>query len=97
MVSWNGLDDPENPKNWTMKRKWAAVLIVSSFTFISPVSSSMVAPGLVDMDRDLGVHDQVTSQMILSIFILAYAVGPLFLGPLSEVRDLTGSCSCITF
>lgn len=85
MVSWEGPDDPENPKNWPNKRKWAAVLVVSSFTFISPVSSSMVAPALPDMDRDLGIHNEVLSQMILSIFILAYAIGPLILGPLSEV------------
>lgn len=31
MVSWTGSDDPENPKNWTMRRKWMAVLVVSSF------------------------------------------------------------------
>lgn len=79
------LDGPEDPKNWSNKRKWAAVLVVSSFTFISPVSSSMVAPALPDMDRDLGITNSVTSQMLLSIFILAYAIGPLFLGPLSEV------------
>ncbi|KAK3631718.1 hypothetical protein LTR56_016674 [Elasticomyces elasticus] len=85
MISWQGESDPENPKNWQTRRKWAAVLVVSSFTFISPVSSSMVAPALPAMDVDLGITNQVTSQMLLSIFILAYAVGPLFLGPLSEV------------
>ncbi|KAK0281963.1 hypothetical protein LTR35_007060 [Friedmanniomyces endolithicus] len=37
------------------------------------------------MDADLGITEQVTSQMLLSIFILAYAIGPLVLGPLSEV------------
>ncbi|KAK0941979.1 hypothetical protein LTR29_006397 [Friedmanniomyces endolithicus] len=85
VVSWKGVDDPENPKNWSTHRKWAAVLVVSSFTFISPVSSSMVAPALPRMDADLGITEQVTSQMLLSIFILAYAIGPLVLGPLSEV------------
>jgi len=45
----------------------------------------MVAPALPAMDADLGINNEVTSQMILSIFILAYAIGPLFLGPLSEV------------
>ena len=54
-------------------------------TFISPVASSMVAPALTDMSRDLGVSNTVESQMMLSIFILAYAFGPLLLGPLSEV------------
>ena len=58
---------------------------VSSFTFISPVSSSMVAPALPAMAADLGITNEIASQMMLSIFILAYAVGPLFLGPLSEV------------
>lgn len=85
MVSWNGPDDPENPKNWKMSRKWAATLVVSSFTFISPVASTMVAPALPQMNKDLGVHNTVESQMMLSIFLLAYAVGPLFLGPLSEL------------
>lgn len=85
MVSWSGPDDPENPKNWKDSRKWAAVFVVSSFTFISPVASAMVAPALPQMNQDLGVHNQTISAMMLSIFLLAYAVGPLFLGPLSEV------------
>lgn len=25
LIKWNGPDDPENPKNWTHRRKWAAV------------------------------------------------------------------------
>ncbi|GAB1740183.1 hypothetical protein NU219Hw_g5300t1 [Hortaea werneckii] len=85
LVTWDGPDDPANPKNWSTERKWAATLVVSSFTFISPVVSSMVAPSLDAMSADLGVRDQVESEMMLSIFILAYAFGPLFLGPLSEL------------
>ncbi|PYI03436.1 MFS general substrate transporter [Aspergillus sclerotiicarbonarius CBS 121057] len=85
LVKWNGPDDPENPKNWPMKRKWAAVLTVSCFTFISPVSSSMVAPALGSISADFHITDEVISQLTLSVFILAYAVGPLFLGPLSEI------------
>jgi hypothetical protein len=85
MVSWTGPDDPENPKNWTMKRKWVATFVVSSFTFISPVASSMVAPALPQMSQELHVNNTVESQMMLSIFLLAYAFGPLFLGPLSEL------------
>ncbi|KAF2488977.1 MFS general substrate transporter [Lophium mytilinum] len=37
------------------------------------------------MAREFHITNVVESQLILSIFILAYAVGPLFLGPLSEV------------
>lgn len=44
LVAWEGVDDPENPKNWNSRRKWAAALVVSSFTFITPVASAIVAP-----------------------------------------------------
>ncbi|KAL4883964.1 major facilitator superfamily domain-containing protein [Aspergillus karnatakaensis] len=85
LVTWNGPDDPDNPKNWPMSKKWAIVLMVSSFTFISPVSSSMVAPALTTLAKELNIEDAVESQLTLSVFVLAYAVGPLFLGPLSEI------------
>ena len=85
LVSWDGPDDPANPKNWSFKMKWAATIVVSSFTFISPVSSSMVAPALGTIAFEFGITNKVESQLVLSIFVLAYAIGPLFLGPLSEI------------
>lgn len=85
VVSWEGPEDPGNPKNWSLRRKWAACLVVSSFTFISPVSSSMVAPALPAIAKELGVNQEIEQALMLSLFVLAYAVGPLILGPLSEV------------
>lgn len=85
LVQWDGPDDPDNPKNWPNKKKWAATVTVSLFTFISPVSSSMVAPALSSIAADFNITDEVLSQLTLSIFVLAYAVGPLIFGPLSEV------------
>lgn len=85
LVTWDGPDDPANPKNWTMKRKALGLLTVAMFTFISPVSSSMVAPSIQAISAEFGITDTVVQQMTLSIFVLAYAVGPLFLGPLSEI------------
>ena len=84
-MTWDGPDDPANPKNWDKKHKWAATLVVSSFTFISPVSSSMVAPALTAIAKEFHITSEVESQLTLSIFVLAYAIGPLFLGPLSEI------------
>lgn len=60
------------------------MLIVSLFTLISPVSSTMVAPALDSIAAEFNIKDEILSQLTLSVFILAYAVGPLFLGPLSE-------------
>lgn len=49
----------------------------------------MVAPALPSLAADMKVTDEVVSQLMLSIFVLAYAVGPLFLGPLSEIYGRT--------
>jgi MFS family permease len=67
------------------KRKWAATLIVSCFTLVSPISSSMIAPALTSISAEFGITNEVEAQLTLSIFVLAYAIGPLFLGPLSEI------------
>jgi multidrug resistance protein len=87
LVTWDGPGDPDNPKNWPKAKKWRATLTVSLFTFISPVSSSMIAPALdsVSVDFGLGRKPSLQLQLALSAFLLAFAVGPLFLGPLSEI------------
>lgn len=73
-----------NPKNWP-KKKWQYTVAVSIFVFISPVSSAMIAPALTHVVRDLHTHSNIEVEPSLSIFILAYAVGPLFFGPVSEL------------
>lgn len=85
IVDWEGPDDPENPKNWSFKKKWAATAIVSAFTFISPVSSSMMAPASDQIAAQFGITNSAIIALLTSVFVLAYACGPLFLGPLSEI------------
>ncbi|THU87858.1 MFS polyamine transporter [Dendrothele bispora CBS 962.96] len=85
IVDWDGPQDHENPKMWTFREKWAATAIVSMFNFISPISSSMVAPTTDTIAQQFGVTSTVQTAMITSIFVLAYAFGPLLLGPLSEI------------
>ena len=45
----------------------------------------MISPALTSISEDFHITNTVEAQLTLSIFVLAYAVGPLFLGPLSEV------------
>ncbi|KAK7753312.1 hypothetical protein SLS62_004831 [Diatrype stigma] len=85
LVAWSGPDDPENPKNWPYSRRWAVVFVVSTFTLMSPMSSSMIAPSLTAIGEDLDIPDGFGRVLALSIFVLAYAIGPLLWGPLSEL------------
>lgn len=85
LVSWDGKGDPRNPLNWTRRKKWVSTVLVSSFTFISPVASTMVAPALPDIADQFSITSDVEQALVMSIFLLAYAIGPFVLGPLSEV------------
>lgn len=58
--------------SWSFKRKWAATAIVSAFTFISPVSSSMIAPASDALAADLGISNSVIIALTTSVFVLAY-------------------------
>lgn len=61
-------------------------MVVSLFTFISPVASSIPSPSLPAISNDLHLPvGSILQNMSLSIFILAYALGPLVWGPLSEL------------
>ncbi|KAF5353739.1 hypothetical protein D9758_008632 [Tetrapyrgos nigripes] len=84
MVDWDGPQDPANPKLWTFKEKWAATTIVSLFTFISPVSSSMIAPATEIITQQFEIKGSVQAAMVTSIFGrsgLCYWPS----GPLSEI------------
>ncbi|RAH40137.1 MFS transporter [Aspergillus brunneoviolaceus CBS 621.78] len=85
LVTWDGEDDPDNPKNWSFKMRWRMTAIASTFAFISPISTSMTAPALSTIAKDLHIHHAFEQTMSLSIFLLAYAFGPLFSAPMSEV------------
>ncbi len=85
LVTWDGPNDVANPKNWTHRRKWLITIVVSTYTFISTVSTSIVAPALITLAPDLHIHSFFTASLTLSIFILAYGFGPFLIGPLSEV------------
>jgi multidrug resistance protein len=85
IIGWEGQDDPAMPLNFPQNRKWLLLGLLSSITFISPLASSMFAPGVTFMDMDFHNTDATISVFTVSIFVMGFAVGPLFLSPLSEI------------
>ena len=85
IVDWDGENDPECPLHWPQKLKLTSVILVSSWTFLTPLASSMVAPGTLSILNDFNSDNLTLGAFIVSIYILGYAVGPLFIGPLSEI------------
>lgn len=52
---------------------------------VSPISSSIIAPALPILRQEFNITSELVTPMVLSIFILSSAIGPLVISPLSEV------------
>ena len=59
-------------RSWSFRQKWGATFIVSAFTFISPVSSSMIAPASTQLAERFDIHSSVLLAMTTSVFVLGY-------------------------
>lgn len=73
------------PLNFPETKKWVLTSLLASITFISPLASSMFAPGVTFADKEFHNTSGLLSSFTVSIFVLGYVVGPLILAPLSEI------------
>lgn len=85
VVGWESQDDPEMPLNFPSHKKWLIVGLLSAITLLTPFSSSILAPGISSVNRDFANTNSVVGTMTVSIYLLGYVIGPLFLAPLSEL------------
>ncbi|OAA53230.1 Major facilitator superfamily domain, general substrate transporter [Cordyceps fumosorosea ARSEF 2679] len=85
IVAWDGQDDPENPQNFSPRKKWMILALISVMTIISPLASSMFAPAVGYMAREFGETNETVTSLSVSIYLIGYTVGPLLLAPLSEI------------
>ncbi|KAF9450283.1 multidrug resistance protein 4 [Macrolepiota fuliginosa MF-IS2] len=81
--------DPVNARNWPTGKKWRAVFAVSLYTFVSPLASSMMAPGLPEVATKYGITNPTVIALTLSVFLISFAIGPLIFAPLSEMYGRT--------
>ncbi|RCK58145.1 Efflux pump vrtL [Candida viswanathii] len=84
LITWNGTQDPEDPRNWAPRTKMILLGFVSLYAFVAPMSSSMLSPAMSYIAHDFGITSPIVKSMVVSIQILAWAFGPLIIAPLSE-------------
>ncbi|KAL8950940.1 MAG: hypothetical protein Q9222_003062 [Ikaeria aurantiellina] len=84
LVDWDGPEDPEKPTNWAAGRKYGIIAIVSSITFLTPLASSMFAPGVPQVMTDFDSTNVELASFVVSVYILGFAFGPLVIAPCSE-------------
>jgi len=77
--------DPANPMNWSNGKKWSNIAVLSYVTLITPLASSMFAPGVPEVMREFKTTQDTLATFIISSYLLGFAFGPLVIAPLSEV------------
>ncbi|KAL2044586.1 hypothetical protein ABVK25_012346 [Lepraria finkii] len=77
IVDWDSLDDPADPMNFTGSIKSINVGIVSALTFITPLASSMFAPGVPEIMAEFNSTNTLLAGFVVSVYVLGFAIGPL--------------------
>ncbi|KAK8062623.1 major facilitator superfamily domain-containing protein [Apiospora hydei] len=85
IVGWESQDDPEMPFNFPLRKKWTIIGLLSVITFFVPFASAVQSTSIRAIMTDLGEKSATMVTATVSIYLLGYVIGPLFLAPLSEI------------
>lgn len=84
LVDWYTTDDPANPQNWTNSKRFGISLIICLYTFVVYTGSAIYTSSTEGVINRFGVSPTDAS-LPLSLYVLAYGIGPLLWAPLSEI------------
>ncbi|KAK4501499.1 hypothetical protein PRZ48_007308 [Zasmidium cellare] len=87
LVDWYGPTDPDNPQNWTSKKKALTAGIIDLYTLAVYAGSAICTPSYGGVMERFEVSLQVAS-LLLSMYVLAYGIGPMLWSPLSEIPSI---------
>ncbi|KAL1892478.1 hypothetical protein Sste5346_006988 [Sporothrix stenoceras] len=85
VVWWDGPDDPANPYNWPTWHKALNCVLISALTFITPLASSIFAPGVPALMAEFKSDSNELAAFVVSVYVLGFAFGPLLIAPMSEI------------
>ncbi|GAA5897660.1 hypothetical protein JCM6882_000062 [Rhodosporidiobolus microsporus] len=79
--------DPENPKNWSTRKRSFVAGQISLLTTVVYIGSAIYTPSSMGIMEEYGVA-QVVATLGLTLFILGYGIGPMLWSPLQETAHL---------
>ena len=100
VVTWYGVDDKDNPRNWSSSKKAWVMVVISLYTFVVYCAASVITPTAERVMQRYHISAEVAA-LGLSLYVFGYAVGPMIWSPLSEVRFVGRNppylCSFVVF
>lgn len=96
-VGWDSQTDPDIPFNLPKREKWTWVWLLSIITLIGPFTSSILSPAINILDKELNDVSATVGSLTVTIYLVGYVVGPVFIGPLSEIhgrKNVLNAANC---
>ncbi|KAJ6079811.1 hypothetical protein N7467_009564 [Penicillium canescens] len=90
-VDWEGEDDPENPKNWTLGYKAMGIFFLAWNTLIVVLYSTSYTSGTTLIAEEFGESETIVT-LGLTFYLIGLAIGSMFMAPLSEVYGRKPVC-----
>ncbi|KAJ5185474.1 Major facilitator superfamily domain general substrate transporter [Penicillium cf. griseofulvum] len=87
LVDWYYTDDPENPHNWSNRKRALITTMICLYTFVVYTTSAIYTSSTEGIMKEFGVSSLV-STLGLSLYVLGYGIGPLVFSPLSEIPTI---------
>lgn len=82
-TDWDGPKDPDNPRNFSLRRRIATAFAVTFLSFVSTLAGSIYSPAHADISKQFGVSEEIAI-LPLSLYNFGMAFGPPIGAPLSE-------------
>ena len=83
-VKFDG-NDKDNPRSFSTPHKALITLQLGFFALTASIASSIIAPAEPMISQYIGVSEEVTV-LVVALYILGFAFGPMMWAPISEVR-----------
>lgn len=85
-LSWDGENDPENPYNWPVSRKWALACLAAFTTFLSMMNGTIITVAHFEISERFNVTETSfpNSYWPVTTWASGGACSALFILPLAE-------------
>ncbi|KZP16134.1 MFS general substrate transporter [Athelia psychrophila] len=87
LVGWYGPDDSDNPRNWSFYKRSFVAFSISLLTFSVYIGSAIYTSSIPSLMVDFGIS-QTRATLGLTLYVLAYGIGPMFLAPLQDMASI---------
>lgn len=84
LVDWYTTDDQDNPLNWSSRKRAFVIFLLCFYTWVIYIGSAIYAASEGGVMEQFGVG-HIAASLPLSLYVLAYGVGPLLFAPLTEI------------